>query len=177
MTLLLFSSWSTYSRVYVNKVISRLPKLQLHLATPVIAVKTTAGPRPSVLVTTESGETLTFDHVIMACHSDMSLKLLERGGHVAPEERNILGGVSWSKNRAVLHSDIAVSTLGQLHVSFMENHYAVDAPEKDCLVVLELFDIICKSRWDDKSQHQSGGIVSVEIASGITKAESTLQNM
>lgn len=119
MTLLLFSSWFTYSQVYVNKVISRLPKLQLHLSTPVIAVKTTAGPRPSVLITTESGETLTFDHVIMACHSDMSLKLLERGGHVTPEERNILGGVSWSKNQAVLHSDIAVSPLGQLHLSFM----------------------------------------------------------
>ncbi|KAF8526148.1 FAD/NAD(P)-binding domain-containing protein [Gautieria morchelliformis] len=101
-------SWLTIkggSRVYVNRIISRLPKSQLHLSTPVLAVKTTTEPRPSVLITTEGGETSTYDHVIMACHSDMSLKLLERGGYVTSAEREVLSGVSWSKNEAVLHSD------------------------------------------------------------------------
>ena len=75
------------------------------------AVQTTAEPRPSVLITTQRGETLAFDHVILACHSDMSLQLLERGGNVTAAEREILGGVSWSKNQAVLHTDTSVRNL------------------------------------------------------------------
>lgn len=76
---------------------------------PVVSVKATTDAKPLVSITTRDGVTSAYDHVIMACHSDMSLKLLERGGHVTPAERAVLDGVSWSRNQAVLHSDTSVS--------------------------------------------------------------------
>ncbi|KAF8527479.1 FAD/NAD(P)-binding domain-containing protein [Hysterangium stoloniferum] len=105
-------SWLTIeggSRLYVERIISRLPARQLHLSTPIVAVKTTHNSsKPSVLLTSASGDTVAYDHVIMACHSNMTLQLLEKGGYVSPEEKNILGSFGWSTNEAILHSDTAL---------------------------------------------------------------------
>lgn len=133
---------------------------------PVVAVKTTTEPRPSVLITTEDRETSAYDHVIMACHSDMSLKLLEHGGHVTSAEKEVLSGVSWSRNQAVLHSDTAVRILHSLRFSVIEDQLTADAPSKNCLVLLELLDILRVRRWEGESQCQPGCIVSAKVDSG-----------
>ena len=49
-----------------------------------------------------------YDHVVMACHSDTTMRILDKGYGMTDEERDILGGIGWSKNRAVLHSDAEV---------------------------------------------------------------------
>jgi predicted NAD/FAD-binding protein len=43
-----------------------------------------------------------FDHVVLASHSNQSLKLLQ---DISPIERRILSAVSYQPNRAVLHTD------------------------------------------------------------------------
>ena len=44
-----------------------------------------------------------FDHVILATHSDTSLKLLESPSKL---EQEILGNINYQKNLMVLHSDV-----------------------------------------------------------------------
>lgn len=42
-------------------------------------------------------------------HSDTTLALLRRGGHVSADEEKVLGPWEWSQNEAVLHWDERVS--------------------------------------------------------------------
>ena len=55
-----------------------------------------------VEVADERGHVELYDHVILACHSDQSLRLL---GDADPEERAFLGAVRYGPNRAYLHRD------------------------------------------------------------------------
>jgi predicted NAD/FAD-binding protein len=89
----------------VDSILSRLPKERLHLSTPVDAV--TSGEDNATLVTA-TGKSEIFDHIIFACHTDDALRILDRGGGATPEEREILGAFSWSKNDLWLHSDESV---------------------------------------------------------------------
>ena len=43
-----------------------------------------------------------FDHVVFACHSDETRKILSDAG---PREKHILGGIPFRRNRIVLHTD------------------------------------------------------------------------
>lgn len=66
---------------------------------PVRGVRRTAD---NVAIRTKGGEWEKFDAVIMACHSDDALKLLEQP---SPAEQSILGRMRYQTNRAVLHRD------------------------------------------------------------------------
>lgn len=44
-------------------------------------------------------------------HSDTTLALLKRGGHVSADEEKVLGPWEWSQNEAFLHWDERVSPL------------------------------------------------------------------
>ncbi len=57
-----------------------------------------------VAVATEAGDEI-FDQVILACHADQALALLE---DPAPAEREILGAIRFQENPAVLHQDAGV---------------------------------------------------------------------
>lgn len=46
-----------------------------------------------------------FDQVILACHSDQALRLLEDAG---PFERQVLGAINYQHNEVVLHTDAAL---------------------------------------------------------------------
>ena len=46
-----------------------------------------------------------FDHVILACHSDSALQLLESPSNLQSE---ILGSFSWSSNQVLLHTDTSI---------------------------------------------------------------------
>jgi len=80
---------------------------QLHLSTPIASVGN--APDGTVQVTTADGRSLNFDRVIMACHSDTTLALLKAGSGMTEEEERILGRFTWTRNEAVLHSDVNVS--------------------------------------------------------------------
>jgi uncharacterized protein len=56
----------------------------------------------SVAIRDRSGEEQTFDHVVLACHADQALGLLD-----APteQEARLLSAFGYTRNRAVLHTD------------------------------------------------------------------------
>jgi len=47
-----------------------------------------------------------FDAVVLACHSDQALALL--GADASPAERAVLAAIPYQKNRALLHTDVAL---------------------------------------------------------------------
>ncbi|KDR82518.1 hypothetical protein GALMADRAFT_151612 [Galerina marginata CBS 339.88] len=104
-------SWLTIqggSHRYVQAILSKLPEERLHLSTPVRSIRNLDredGQNPQVILTSEAGEETTYDHVILACHSDTALDILRAGG-ITDEEERILSQFEWNKNEAILHSDI-----------------------------------------------------------------------
>jgi uncharacterized protein len=74
---------------------------RVHLATPVTKVRREKGHAELL---TESGP-LTFDHVVLAVHSDEALALL---ADATGEERATLGAIRYQANRATLHTDTSL---------------------------------------------------------------------
>ena len=58
-----------------------------------------------VVLRFEGGHSQRFDHVVLACHSDQALALLE---HPTDAESNILGVIPYQENSAVLHTDTSL---------------------------------------------------------------------
>ncbi|KAJ7066491.1 FAD/NAD(P)-binding domain-containing protein [Mycena amicta] len=109
-------SWLTIdggSREYVNKIISKLPKEQLHLSTPVTSVGTQEGTA-TIQLTTSNDASHAYDHVIFACHSDTTLSILRAGHGITSDEERILGIFQWNHNEAVLHSDVSLMPRSRL---------------------------------------------------------------
>jgi len=85
------------ARQYVRKMLARIPDARKD--TPVRAVhRTPAGAQ----VVTDAGGSEHFDDVVLACHSDQALALLQ---DATPDEREVLGAIRYQRNRAVLHTD------------------------------------------------------------------------
>ncbi len=87
------------SRNYVDKMLAAIPSRRL--LAPVRSVLRGAGGARSVRVETAAGFE-SFDHVVMACHSDQALALL---GDARSDERAVLSAIRYQQNRAVLHTD------------------------------------------------------------------------
>lgn len=90
----------------MNTILSNLPQENLHISTGVKSVRNIKrdGLRPQVVLRTENGDETTYDHVILACHSDTALEILRNGG-ITQEEDRILSQFRWSRNEAILHCD------------------------------------------------------------------------
>jgi uncharacterized protein len=58
-------------------------------------------PGPAVAVRA-GGATHEFDHVVLACHSDQALAVLD---DARPTEKDVLGAIRFQANRATLHTD------------------------------------------------------------------------
>lgn len=58
-----------------------------------------------VQVTTEAGGPETYDHVVIACHSDQALAML---ADPSPLEREVLGAIRYQTSDVVLHTDESV---------------------------------------------------------------------
>lgn len=86
------------ARNYVHKMLPFID--EVHANTPVLSVNA-GGPKP--VIKTAAGEQ-TFDHVVMACHSDQSLELL----HGSDEQRAELAHIKYQPNTAYLHTDVAL---------------------------------------------------------------------
>ena len=95
------------SKVYVDKIVSELPREYIHLSTSISSLKLSPHATGKVELETSDGQTLTYDHVILACHSDTALNIL-RKGNISSDEDRILSKFSWNTNEAILHSDIDV---------------------------------------------------------------------
>lgn len=89
---------------YVARLLEGIPDARLN--TPVRGVKRLppGDGRGGVMVATDAGSER-FDEVVLACHSDQSLALLD---DASAEERAVLGAIRYHPNRAVLHTDVSV---------------------------------------------------------------------
>ncbi len=90
------------SRQYIAP-LTRSFSNDIRLSTPVTAIHRNSLPNGRAWVTVASSRGLeSFDHVILACHSDQALKLL---GDASAAEREILAAIPYSRNEVVLHTD------------------------------------------------------------------------
>jgi predicted NAD/FAD-binding protein len=85
---------------YVDKLLSLIPDKRLGDAVTGIS-RSSVGNVMHIRIDSNKGSEL-FDHVVMASHSDQSMRLLQ---DISPLERRILSAVSYQPNRAVLHTD------------------------------------------------------------------------
>jgi uncharacterized protein len=88
------------ARHYVERLLPRIGDTRLN--TPVTALRRL--PEGGVLLNTAHGSER-FDAVVLAAHSDQSLRLLD---DASPAERQILGAIGYHRNRALLHTDVAL---------------------------------------------------------------------
>lgn len=95
--------WQTVkggSRKYVEKMLAVIPHKQLGVNIKSVT-RPTIGGKPMVNIETDNG-IRHFDHVVMACHSDQTLRLL---WDASRDERELLSAIRYQPNRAVLHTD------------------------------------------------------------------------
>ena len=98
--------WGTVkggSRSYVQKITHDLTKSGVSFETGAQSVRRMS---EGVMVTDADGKSHIFDEVILACHSDQALTLLEDAD---PDERDMLGAIPYSANEAVLHRDASLT--------------------------------------------------------------------
>jgi predicted NAD/FAD-binding protein len=86
---------------YVDKIVAPL-RDRVYLNRAVVAVRREAA---SVRVTDDSGHTELYDHVILACHADQALQLLDDADD---HERAALGQFKYQPNIALVHTDESV---------------------------------------------------------------------
>ena len=87
------------SQVYVDRILASLPAGTVRAGCRVTGVTRDAH---GVTVRTEDGQTERFDAVVIATHSDDALALLADADDA---ERAALGGIGYSRNDVVLHTD------------------------------------------------------------------------
>lgn len=95
-------TWQTIvggSRAYVESICGRLGD-RVRLGTPVYGVRRVAS---GVEVTADGCSAERFDDVVLACHSDQALALLE---DPTPAEMEILGAIDYQRSELALHRDV-----------------------------------------------------------------------
>ncbi|NNL64638.1 MAG: FAD-dependent oxidoreductase, partial [Myxococcales bacterium] len=75
---------------------------RIRTASPVVGVRR---ERERVWVRAAGHEPEAFDQVVLACHSDQALAMLE---DPSPAEERILGAIRYQPNEAVLHTDVSL---------------------------------------------------------------------
>ena len=91
------------ARAYVDRIVAGLDDVRLETAALGVT-RIRSGGKTRVAVRSSSGTAL-YDHVVLACHSDQSLALLDRADR---DERQVLGAVRYQANDVVLHTDDSV---------------------------------------------------------------------
>jgi predicted NAD/FAD-binding protein len=118
------------ARRYVDRMLESIPDARLD--TPVLGVRRAATPQGEVAVRTHSGVER-FDEVVLACHSDQALALLE---DATPDERSILGAIGYHRNRALLHTDTALMPRRRLAWAAWNYERAAGSDREDAAVCL-----------------------------------------
>lgn len=89
------------SRSYVDKIKAELTD-KIRLNTHIKSISRANG---KVMVSDIHGQIEEYDHVVFACHSDQTLKLLS---DATPLERDLLSCFPYQKNQAILHLDTSL---------------------------------------------------------------------
>jgi predicted NAD/FAD-binding protein len=88
------------ARQYVRRLLEGIP--QRHLNTPVLSIRRRSPALSAPVALRTAHGTQYFDQLVLACHSDEALALLDDASEA---ERAVLGAVRYQPNRAVLHTD------------------------------------------------------------------------
>lgn len=113
------------SRRYVDAMVARWD-VRVRTSTPVRGI---ARDAHGATVFRDAGSEH-FDQVVLACHSDQALALLD---DASDAERDVLGAIAWQSNDTVLHTD--ASLLPRRRKAWAAwNAYVPAAPEQDCTV-------------------------------------------
>lgn len=88
------------SKTYVDKVLAELPDVRT--STPISSLQRNSNG--SVTLITAAGKKETFDAVVLATHSDISLQILGQGA--TKEERAVLSAIPYNNNDVYLHTDV-----------------------------------------------------------------------
>ena len=113
------------SRTYVEAMAARW-QVQVRLRAPVRAV---VRDERGVVVRCDGGYER-FDHVVLACHSDQALALLE---DASEREREILGAIGYQSNDTVLHTDASLLPVHRKAWAAWNAHLPAD-PAQACTV-------------------------------------------
>lgn len=111
------------SREYVKKLTAAYAA-RIHLNTPVSSVQR---QRNQVVLRLKGGVLEHFDQVVIACHSDQALKLLS---DASPEEREILGAITYQRNEALLHTDARLMPKRKLAWAAWNYHLPIEQYER-----------------------------------------------
>jgi predicted NAD/FAD-binding protein len=87
------------SRRYVEAIVRELGERRVRLSTPVRAI---ARHAEHVELTPLRGESVRFDHVVIATHSDQALRML---ADPSEREHELLGAIRYQPNDVTLHTD------------------------------------------------------------------------
>jgi predicted NAD/FAD-binding protein len=119
------------SRTYVEAILARLGRDRLRLSAPVTGLR--RGPE-GVTVTATGQAPETFDHVVVATHSDQALAMLE---DASDRERELLGAIPYQSNQAVLHTDVRL--LPQRRRAWASwNYHLLDPPSDRATVTYHM---------------------------------------
>jgi predicted NAD/FAD-binding protein len=94
------------SRSYVDALLAPFAPEQIQLGRPVVGVRRHAdGATVTTRAADGTGTAIAVDHVVLACHSDQALALLE---DATAAERAVLGAIPYRENQATLHTDVSL---------------------------------------------------------------------
>jgi uncharacterized protein len=111
------------SREYVKQLTAPYAA-RIHLNTPVDSL---VRQPHQVFVRLKNGAVAHFDQVFIACHSDQALALL---GDASPQEREILGAITYQENEALLHTDTRLMPRKQLAWAAWNYHIPTEPAER-----------------------------------------------
>jgi predicted NAD/FAD-binding protein len=111
---------------YVERLVAPF-RARIHLRTPVLGLRRVAG---QVLLRVPGSESLSFDRVFLACHSDQALALLE---DASDAEREILAAIPYQENEAVLHTDTALLPRARRAVAAWNYHVQAGPDPRVCV--------------------------------------------
>ncbi|MDF1780259.1 MAG: FAD-dependent oxidoreductase [Alcanivoracaceae bacterium] len=123
------------SRSYVERLLEQC-NMQVRAGCPVSSVRREDG---EVIVTSDAYGKEKFDDVVMACHADQSLRLLEDADQ---NERAVLSSVPYQENEVVLHTDTRLLPRNEQCWSSWNATLAVNASKTDPVQVTYNMNIL-----------------------------------
>jgi uncharacterized protein len=153
-------AWKTVkggSNTYVKKILDSFHG-QLRLNTP---VKHVTRSKNKIDITLASGQSETFDEVILASHADQCLQMVQNPGGI---ERGLLGMFPYQYNEAILHYDTEI--LPSNNNAWASWNYRIPSQEADHVTVtynMNMLQGLDASRTYCVSLNQSSGIANSKI--------------
>jgi predicted NAD/FAD-binding protein len=126
------------SRSYIEP-ITRSFKDRIHLSTP---IKQVHRHEDGADIITKQGDTLRFDQVVFACHSDQALAMLAEPTRV---ESEVLGALPYQNNHVILHTD--ESLMPKKKLAWAAWNYHIPQRANDCAMVTYNMNIL--QNFDD----------------------------